>query len=297
MSNVTHLRLVSDIHLDFDADRWARLPNLSPERIARMPEHEFAFPIPALPTDPTTCLILAGDLWSGNSFFERRFGLQTCWLEEVAKRFAQVVLVLGNHDYWGGNLQRAVPKARESLVKLSLVNVHLLEQSAVDFGNVKLLGGTFWTDYDRSNPTLLYQAPFMLNDYAQMRSSNSHRRVRPSDIYEVHRQTAKYIRRHATRDHAEQKVVVVTHMSPSLKSIDERYDAAGLINYLYASDLEQTLMTDVSKEVDLWVHGHTHTPFDYEAGGIRVLCNPRGYFPHEQTGYNPALVLEVSQLC
>ena len=28
---------------------------------------------------------------------------------------------------------------------------------------------------------------------------------------------------------------------------------------------------------DLWIHGHTHTSFDYRVGRCRVLCNPRGY--------------------
>lgn len=27
----------------------------------------------------------------------------------------------------------------------------------------------------------------------------------------------------------------------------------------------------------LWVHGHTHSSFDYMAGETRVVCNPFGY--------------------
>jgi len=33
----------------------------------------------------------------------------------------------------------------------------------------------------------------------------------------------------------------------------------------------------VRAPVALWVHGHTHTAFDYFAEGTRVICNPRGY--------------------
>jgi hypothetical protein len=27
----------------------------------------------------------------------------------------------------------------------------------------------------------------------------------------------------------------------------------------------------------LWIHGHTHTRFDYQVEGCRIVCNPRGY--------------------
>ena len=27
----------------------------------------------------------------------------------------------------------------------------------------------------------------------------------------------------------------------------------------------------------LWVHGHTHTSFNYTIGPTRVVCNPLGY--------------------
>ena len=42
----------------------------------------------------------------------------------------------------------------------------------------------------------------------------------------------------------------------------------------------------------LWIHGHTHTAFDYTVRGTRVVCNPRGY-AGEQTGFRADLVVEV----
>ncbi|OXH93504.1 metallophosphoesterase, partial [Burkholderia multivorans] len=57
----------------------------------------------------------------------------------------------------------------------------------------------------------------------------------------------------------------------------------------YAEDLASagfvTQMTElVRPPVALWVHGHTHTSFDYVVeGGTRVVCNPRGYI-HRRTG-------------
>ena len=38
----------------------------------------------------------------------------------------------------------------------------------------------------------------------------------------------------------------------------------------------------------VWIHGHTHTSFDYRIQGTRVVCNPRGYPLRRQGGFeNP----------
>ena len=42
----------------------------------------------------------------------------------------------------------------------------------------------------------------------------------------------------------------------------------------------------------LWIHGHTHTFFDYVVSGTRVVCNPRGY-PGEPTGFVADFVVTV----
>jgi len=34
-------------------------------------------------------------------------------------------------------------------------------------------------------------------------------------------------------------------------------------------------------QIKVWTHGHTHDPFDYMIGSIRIVCNPRGYDGHE----------------
>ena len=47
----------------------------------------------------------------------------------------------------------------------------------------------------------------------------------------------------------------------------------------------------------LWIHGYTHTTFDYRVGNCRVVCNPRGYKlwggDFEVDDFDPALVIEV----
>ena len=45
-------------------------------------------------------------------------------------------------------------------------------------------------------------------------------------------------------------------------------------------------------QAGLWIHGHTHTLFDYCVRGTRVVCNPRGY-PGERTGFRPDWTVEI----
>jgi hypothetical protein len=45
-------------------------------------------------------------------------------------------------------------------------------------------------------------------------------------------------------------------------------------------------------QIKYWIHGHTHTHFDYKIGECRVICNPRGY-PNENTGFDPNFEMEI----
>jgi calcineurin-like phosphoesterase family protein len=89
------------------------------------------------------------------------------------------------------------------------------------------------------------------------------------------------------------KTVVVTHHAPDLASLAPRY----------ATDIASggfiSRRPDLVSQADLWVHGHTHTGFDYrlDGDGTRVVCNPRGYVrrkgPPENEGFDWGLVVEV----
>lgn len=73
-------------------------------------------------------------------------------------------------------------------------------------------------------------------------------------------------------------------------SVPPRF-ARDLLTPAFASNLEDLMD---GGRVQLWIHGHTHDPFDYEIHGTRVVCNPRGYAPYELTpGFRPDFVVEI----
>jgi Icc-related predicted phosphoesterase len=219
------------------------------------------------------------------------------WIGHVAKRFEHVVVVLGNHDYWGLSLQSAVRKAREHVA--TLPNVTLLERDTLVHGNVKFLGGTLWTDLRRSPLVADYVAANMSNDFRRITYGDTRvrRRVRHTDFFDLHRQTAKYIFAHCKPDHPGQKVVIVTHMCPHELSLDDARKPDDT-DHWYFSDLTESMQTHC-KDVYLWVHGHVHQPKRYNpAWGMWVISNPRGYESYEgnQEGYDPDHLLAIAAL-
>ena len=284
--NPSYLRIFSDIHLDFDLNR------------ARYCSVNQVWQPSVLDTDSETVLILAGDLWANNKFFEKPEDGKS-WLSTVAPRFHSIIVILGNHDYWGTSLQSAVKKARIGCSDESFTNVHFMENDKVIIGNLKFLGGTLWTDYNRSD---LYAqvARQYLNDfnYITFGENNKRRKIRSDDLFELHRQTAKFIFNNVVRDNENQKVIVVTHMAPHEQSINAKYknNRDWALNYSYFSDLTHSLESH-GKNIDLWIHGHVHDPVDYIApGNIRVFANPRGYENYEGTSYNSDGLMTIESI-
>ncbi|HEX7026241.1 MAG TPA: metallophosphoesterase, partial [Gammaproteobacteria bacterium] len=82
--------------------------------------------------------------------------------------------------------------------------------------------------------------------------------------------------------------VVVTHHAPATGSIAEQYKA-NMLNPAFISEMDELVTHSGAR---CWIHGHTHSRFDYTLGDTRVLCNPRGY-PNEVTRFDPGFVVEI----
>ena len=92
------------------------------------------------------------------------------------------------------------------------------------------------------------------------------------------------IRNSTDRDHyLEKDVIVVTHHSPSHRSIAPEYKNEELMNGAFHNQLDYLM--ELADNIKLWIHGHTHTAFDYTIGITNVVCNPRGY-PKENQHMN-----------
>lgn len=237
----------------------------------------------------TDLAVLAGDIGNG------------CRALELFRDWPIPVLyVAGNHESYGAAWADTIGSLREAAHDSS---VRFLERDVADFGGVRFLGCTLWTDYKlRSNRTqrqLMENAELRISDHRQIRTESGSY-FSAADALREHETSRAWLESELARPYAG-KTVVITHHGPHPLSVHPRY-AGDPTNAAFVSDLG-----DLIREFGpaLWVHGHVHDSFDYNVGRCRVVANPRGYprntwscerlggLEFENPSYQCALVLEV----
>ena len=263
------IRIASDIHLEF-AD----------------------YTVPALDGDQETMLVLAGDV--GLVHKANLSEVYIPFLRRAAAQFREVVLIMGNHEHYGGSFVKTYDKLKAAIDEAGLTTVNLLEKQTRVVDDVAFVGATLWTNCDNFSP----HAPYLFHGMSDSRVIRTGPRDDPygsrfsaQASWTDHAKAVVYIGDEVAKHRADGKrVVVVTHHAPSWLSIHQRY-AGQAMNMFYASDLSGMIQVT---EPNLWVHGHTHHQFDYSVHNTRILANPRGYYGHEDTsGFDQTLVVEV----
>ena len=199
------------------------------------------------------------------------------FLAHVSKEFPHVVYVAGNHEYYHGRFPDAITWLKTKLAEFP--NIHLLEKSLFELGDLTFVGGTLWTDMNKNDPMTMYMIENRMNDFRIIKNSrHNYRRFSPQDAVACHRETLNYFRQ-VIDSNPSQKFVVVGHHAPAYESVHERYRHDQVMNGGYYSDLTEFIVD--RPQIVLFTHGHMHDPFDYKIGETRVVCNPRGYMGYE----------------
>lgn len=277
MNYPKYIRIFSDIHLDFDIP--SNLKHFDPNIDIWTP--------PAMPTDKETIFILAGDIWHSKKPFSF---MNFSWFKKVSEQFHSMVVVLGNHDFWGGNLQTEYEHYLKYIKEQNLNNVHLLQDNTILIGQNKFVGGTLWTDYGKGNPEIMQTGESLMNDFKYIRNGKTFSKLKANHLIGSHIKTARYIAENSKKDNDEQILWVITHHLPTFQSVPDNFQREDHYaeNALYASNLEY-LMND---NISAWVHGHSHVQAYYNIGETKIIANPRGY-KGEQTNYDPYVLFDL----
>lgn len=223
-------------------------------------------------------------------------------------RAKAVIVLAGNHEFYGTVMQRQLLSMRRACADS---RVHFLDCDQVVLDGVRFLGCTLWTDFALaidSPDGRRWDTHFamdacrkVLTDYqvirlqvGQDRDGAIVRTLRPEDTLSIHRHHRAWLRAALLEPFAG-PTVVVTHHAPHRQSLASDYEDDWL-SAAYVSELPDEFF----KVPSLWVHGHTHTSFDYRVENCRVVCNPRGYlsgFPAvkeiENRRFDPRLVIDA----
>ena len=224
-------------------------------------------------------VILAGDIDTGTR--------AVAW---AATAFAglPVLYVHGNHEAYGHHLDKVRQELHAACAATQNVHfldcgTHVIEDPAG--GKVRFLGATLWTDFrllgDDTRQAAMRDAEAVMNDYRRIRLANmGFRKLRAADTAMFHAQQKAWLARELAQPF-DGRTVVISHMAPSLLSVDDAYGSEAC-SPAYASRLDE-----LAAQADLWVHGHLHVSRDYRIGRCRVIANPCGYKTRGGTPQNP----------
>ncbi|SEB19822.1 metallophosphoesterase [Variovorax sp. YR216] len=251
--------------------------------------------------------VLTGDIYQPGELAVQ-WALQS---EALASR--QAILVPGNHEYYRRSRQTRMDRTLAAMRELAArTHVHVLDADELVLEGVRFLGATLWTDFalaietpqgPQTNVELAERlVENALNDFRLIRVPNRSalpgtwqeregRIFRGEDARRIHHEQRRWLKQRLETPF-DGKTVVLTHHAPHRGSLAPWY-ASDWVSAGFISELPDEFFAVPV----LWVHGHTHTSFDYRVGNCRVLSNPRGYMPAsgvaENAQFNPRLVVTV----
>ena len=217
------------------------------------------------PAPNATLLILAGDIHQGAAAVE-------AFLDWPVP----ALMVPGNHEAYESTIETSLAAMRAAAEG---TQVRVLQREVAVIDGVRFVAATLWSDpavmREREAEARAALLQTMV-DYRLIGSdrsgANPQERLTIDETTNHHRRDRAWLEAQLNQ-HVDGPTVVITHHLPSQRSIAPRY-AGSLSNAGFVSELEFLMGAD---RVQLWIHGHTHTSFDYSVAGTRVICNPRGY--------------------
>jgi predicted phosphodiesterase len=231
----------------------------------------------SLPDVPADLVVLAGDIDNGASGIE--------WAKRTFR--VPVLYVAGNHEYYDGEfnlVQRALHDAAAGS------HVTVLDCQSYLQDSIRFLGCSLWTDYSLAPPheraQVIERSRRFNPDHMSIRMGQ--RAFSPEDAVALCDRHRSWLAARLAEDY-QGRTIVITHFAPHRGSIASQY-LNHPANPGFIVDLDELM-----GRADLWIHGHTHTAFDYAVCGTRIVSNPRGY-ADENSGFREDWVIETGKI-
>jgi len=233
-------------------------------------------------------LILAGDICMLKDLDKQSERGDTArnFFQRVSTEFPRTLYVMGNHEHYSGDFAKGPARFQAFCDSHAIDNITLMDKASVTINGYDFHAGTLWTDFNDMDTMTMHNAAEVMNDYQGVKNSDDtvSWKFLPKHALRDHQKMRNYLQvvmdnyREAGRE--DNRVIVITHHAPSKSSIHEKYSYDTLMNGNFYTNMDEFILAN--PQIQLWVHGHMHDPFDYGIGGTRVVCNPRGYVQYEQ---------------
>ena len=208
-------------------------------------------------------VVLCGDI--GNPLSESYWS----FVGYVASKCKFVLLIAGNHEYWGHDKEKIdeIIRTRSKTYK----NVRFLQRNYFILDNVVFLGCTLWSYIP---PQFKKELENWAGDF---KSINNCKTIETFNYW--HYQDLEWLTTSISNFRKEGfKIVVLTHYTPSFElNFNTKFPITPAM-FAFSSDL-----SFLFPHVSVWVYGHTH--FDKSDKHVYYLDNYKTMFVSNQRGY------------
>ena len=258
------IQFVSDLHLEFPENRLYLAKN----------------PLPVT----GDVLLVAGDTAyldkpdSGKDSF-RQYGF---W-DWASDNFEQVVVCLGNHDFYGRYDLATMPDGYRLDIRH---NVAAYYNNVVHIEKVDILVTTLWSHIEPYNA---YLTEHGVSDFYQIQYNGY--RLSADAFNSEHDRCMKFLIQSVNKCSAE-RIIVLSHHVPTQLCTAEEFRGSN-INGAFTVELGDFI---VDSGIDFWIYGHSHRNIDAQIGMTKILSNQLGYIfqgEHLQNGFNPGRYIEI----
>lgn len=215
-----------------------------------------------LPEEPSEVLIIAGDISTRASNT-----VSSMFLMNISQHYKEVLVVLGNHDYWTNIDDTYIDSFdRINNFKSRFVgtNVTILDGTTKTINGVTYGGTVGW--YDGSYGVLeLGHTEASIDNYYKNFSDSHHVHFHYRDFCSNQKEILKEL--------VKVSDVIITHHIPIWEKIPMKYALDPYSSFFHFDGYD--LVRSCKDKV--WIYGHTHDPYDFNFEGCQMLCNPLGY--------------------
>lgn len=215
-------------------------------------------------------LILAGDICVINDIVaewilekddeEREDNVFLSFFRKCIRNYNKVFYIMGNHEHYGWDYKISEMWLRKCLP----TGITLLVNQVEEYNGYNFVGSTLWANYNNCGNKM--------SDFKQITFGDD--KITPEDLKEENKKNIEFLKETIP---SLENVVVITHHSPSMLSIDDSRKELGVSNG-YGNELDSFIIDNPN--IKYWLHGHIHDSLDYNIGNTNIICNPRGYFGH-----------------
>lgn len=236
--NLIQIRIYSDLHFD---------------QVDQSLMDNFINSISALPTEilKNTIIIIAGDLCDGyNQFYLSK-------LTEISRYVYRLIYILGNHEYFSGTLsaQQGDPYIQKFRDFFRKTNVLFLHNELTEFRSFVIIGSPLFSTLDVSEQFSLYSE---VSDFKKIKDIDGWD-LTISRINEINKSFKKQLINFITAE-KKKSIIVVTHFSPSVKTMEPKFKDSKINSYYMNNDDALNTALD-QKNLLYWFFGHQHQTF------------------------------------